>query len=99
MDLNARTVSSGWKTTDPSLFLLFRVYCHQYLKQEDVFSMKQLIYLALVIICGAALLKWVSRRSVPRRRHLENHYPGGGQDTAGLRRRRDAAGRADGGRV
>ena len=47
---------SGWKTTDPSLFLLFRVYCHQYLKQEDVFSMKQLIYLALVIICGAALL-------------------------------------------
>lgn len=27
--------------------------------------MKQLIYLALVIVCGAALLKWVSRRSVP----------------------------------
>ena len=27
--------------------------------------MKQLMYLALVIVCGAALLKWVSRRSVP----------------------------------
>lgn len=27
--------------------------------------MKQLVYLALVIVCGAALLKWVSRRSVP----------------------------------
>ena len=27
--------------------------------------MKQLIYLALVIVCGAALLKWVSKRPVP----------------------------------
>ena len=27
--------------------------------------MKQLMYLALVIVCGAALLKWVIRRSVP----------------------------------